>query len=175
MSLFLNILSRLGIAFLPRGKCLLILWLQSSSAVIFRAQENKVCTVSISSSPIYHGVMGLDAMMFVLWMLSFKPAFSLSLFTFIKRLFSSSLSAIRVVSSAYLRLLIFLLTTLIPSCASSSPAFCKMYSAYRLNKQGINIQLWCTLSQFWTSLLFHVQYYCLLTCIQVSQEAGQVV
>ena len=120
--------------------------------------------------------MGLDAMMFVLWMMSFKPAFSLSPFTFIKRLFSSSsLSAIRVVSSAYLRLLIFLLTTLIPACASFSPAFCKMYSAYRLNKQGNNIQLWCTLSQFWTSLLFHVWYYCLLTCIQVSQEAGQVV
>ena len=48
-------------------------------------------------------------MIFVFWMLSFKPTFSLSSFTFIKRLFSSSsLSAIRVVSSAYLRLLIFL-------------------------------------------------------------------
>ena len=48
-------------------------------------------------------------------MLSFKPAFSLSSFTFIKRLFSSSsLSAIKVVSSAYLRLLIFLLVILIP-------------------------------------------------------------
>ena len=54
------------------------------------------------------------------WMLSFKPTFSLSSFTFIKRLFSSfSLSAIRVVSSAYLRLLIFLLAILIPACASS--------------------------------------------------------
>ena len=52
----------------------------------------------------------------VLWMLSFKPAFSLSSFTFIKRLFSSSsLSAIRVVSSAYLRLLILLPAILIPS------------------------------------------------------------
>ena len=44
-------------------------------------------------------------MIFVFWMLSFKPTFSLSTFTFIKRLLSSSsLSAIRVVSSAYLRL-----------------------------------------------------------------------
>ena len=60
-------------------------------------------------------------------MLSFKPTFSLSSFTFIKRLFSFSLSAIRVVSSAYLRLLIFLLAVLIPACASSSPAFL-MYS-----------------------------------------------
>ena len=51
--------------------------------------------------------------------LSFKPTFSLSSFTFIKRFFSSSsLSAIKVVSSAYLRLLIFLLAILIPACAS---------------------------------------------------------
>ena len=57
--------------------------------------------------------MGLDAMMLVFWMLSFKPTFSLSSFTCIKRLFSSSLlSAIRVVSSAYLRLLIFFLVIL---------------------------------------------------------------
>src|SRR5574340_1273159 len=63
-------------------------------------------------------------------MLSFKPTFSLSSFTFIKRLFSSSsLSAIRVVSSAYLRLLIFLLAILIPACATSNPAFLMMYSA----------------------------------------------
>ena len=66
--------------------------------------------------------MGPDAMIFDFWMLSFKPTFSLSSFTFIMRLFSSSLSAIRVVSSAYLRLLIFLLAILIPACASSSPA-----------------------------------------------------
>ena len=60
--------------------------------------------------------MGPDAMIFVFWTLSFKPTFSLSFFTFIKRLFSSSsLSAIRVVSSAYLRLLVFLLAILIPA------------------------------------------------------------
>ena len=57
-----------------------------------------------------------------------------------KRLFSSySLSAIRVVSSAYLTLLIFLPAILIPACVSSSPAFLMMYSAYKLNKQGDNI------------------------------------
>ena len=49
-------------------------------------------------------------------------------------------SAIRVVSSAYLRFLIFLPAILIPACASSSPAFLMMYSAYKLNKQGDNIQ-----------------------------------
>ena len=62
---------------------------------------------------------GPDAMILIFWMLNFKPTFSLSSFTFIKRLFSSSLlSAIRMVSSAYLRLLIFLLSVLIPACAS---------------------------------------------------------
>ena len=87
--------------------------------------------------------MGLDAMIFAFWMLSFKPTFSLSSFTFIKRFFSSSsLSAIRVVSSAYLRLLIFLLAILITAYASSSPACLMMYSACKLNKQGDNIQPW---------------------------------
>ena len=73
--------------------------------------------------------MGPDAMIFVFWMLSFKPTFSLSTFTFTKRLFSYSLSALRVVSSAYLRLLIFLPAILIPAWASSSPAFHTVYSA----------------------------------------------
>ena len=72
-------------------------------------------------------------------MLSFKPTFSLS-FNFIKRLLSSSLlSAMRVVSSAYLRLLILLLAILVLACGSSNPAFLMMYSAYNLNKQGDNI------------------------------------
>ena len=82
-------------------------------------------------------------------MLSLKPTFSLSSFTFIKRLFSSSLSAIRVVSLTYLRLLIFLPAILIPACASSSPAFLMMYSAYKLNKQGDNIQPWHTPFPIW--------------------------
>ena len=90
------------------------------------------------------------AMILVFWMLSSKPTFSLSSFTFIKRLFSySSLSAMRVLLSAYLRLLIFLLPILIPACASSSPAFLMMYSAYKLNKQGDNIQPWCTPFPIW--------------------------
>ena len=92
---------------------------------------------------ICHEMMGLDAMILFFWMLSFKPSFPLSSFTFIKRLFSSSsLSAIRVVSSAYLSLLIFLLAVLILACDSSSQAFCTMYSAYKLNKQGDNMQHW---------------------------------
>jgi len=61
---------------------------------------------------------------FVSWMLSFKPTFSLSSFTFIKRLFSSSsLYAIRVVSSAYLRLLIFFPAILIPAVHPAAQSF----------------------------------------------------
>ena len=115
MSLLFNMLSRLVITFLPRSKHLLISWLQSPSAVILEPPEIKSVTVSIVSPSICHEVMGPDAMILVFWMLCFKPTFSLSSFTFIKRLFSFSLSAIRVVSSAYLKLLIFLLAMLIPA------------------------------------------------------------
>ena len=112
----------------------------------FGAPKNKVCHC-VHCFPIY--LPWSDGMILVFWMLSFKPAFSPSSFTFIKRFFSSSLSATRVVSSEYLRLLIFLLAILIPSCASSSPAFHMMYSAYKLSKQGVNIQPWCTVFPIW--------------------------
>ena len=113
-------------------------------------------------------------------MLDFKPTFSLSSFTFMKRLFcSSSLSAIKVVLSAYLRLLIFLLAILIPTCASFSPAFLTMYSAYKLIKQGDNIQPRCTPFPIWNQSVVpcpvEQSHCCFLTCIQVSQEADQVV
>ena len=107
-------------------------------------------TVSIDSPSICHEVMEPDAMILGFWMLSFKPTFSFSSFTFLKRLFSSYLlSAIKVVSSAYLSLLIFLPAILIPVCASSSPAFLMMYSACKLNKQGDNIQPWRTPFPIW--------------------------
>ena len=131
MSLLFIMLSRLVTAFLPRSKRLLISWLQSPSTVILETKKIKSVTVSIVSPSICHEVREQDATILVFWMLSFKPTFSLSSFTFIKRLFNSSLlSAIRVVSSAYLRLLIFLPAILIPACASSSPAFHMMYSSY---------------------------------------------
>ena len=135
MFLLFNMLSRLVITFLPRSKHLLISSLQSPSAVILEPKKIKSLTVSIVSPSICHKVMGLDAVIFVFWMLSFKSTFSLSSFTFIKRLFNSSLpSAIMVVSSAYLRLLIFLPAILIPACASSSPAFLMTYTAYKLTR-----------------------------------------
>ena len=106
----------------------------------FGAQENKVCHLFYcfhiylpwSECTGCHDLSFLNV--------EFKPAFSLSCFTFIKRLFSSSsLSAIRIVSSVYLRLLIFLPAVLIPACASSSQAFHMMYT-----DQGDNVQPWPT-------------------------------
>ena len=89
MSLLFNRLSRLVIAFLPKSKCLLISWLQSLWASDFGAPQNKV-SISVVSPSICHEVMGPDAMILVFWMLSFKANFSLSSFTLVKRLFSSS-------------------------------------------------------------------------------------
>ena len=145
----------------------------------FGAQENKVCHC-FHCFPIYFpwsNGTGCHDLSF--WMLSFKPAFSLSS-TFIKRLFSfSSLSSLRVVSSAYLRLLRFLLEIFIPACDSSSLALCMIYSAYKLNKQADNIQLSCTAfarstAVSWSSHLFHDWFCYFLTHIQYSQETGKV-
>ena len=123
-------------------------------------------------------MMGPDVMILVFWILSFKPAFSLSYFTFIKKLFcTSSFSTIKVVSSVYLRSLIFLPAILIPAYASSSPVLLMMYSAYKLNKQGDNIQPWCTPFPVWNQSVVPMSssHCCFLTCIQISQEADQVI
>ena len=128
-SLLFNMLSRFVIAFLPKSKHLLISWLQSPSAVILEPKKRKSVTASTFSPSICHEVMGLDAKILVFLMVSFKPAFSLSSFTLIKRFFSSSsLYAFRVVSFAYLRLLTFLSAILIPACDSSSLAYHMMCS-----------------------------------------------
>ena len=139
MSLLFNMLSGLVINFLPKSKHLnfmAAITICSDSG----APQNKVCHC-FHCLPFYlPWTDGTGCLILVFWMLSFKPTFSLSSFTFIYRLFSSSLSAIRVVSSAYLRLLICHSAILIPACASSSPIFRMVYSTYNLNKQGDNIQ-----------------------------------
>ena len=90
---------------------------------------------------ICHEVMMPDAMILVFQILSVKPGFSLPSITLIKKLFSSRLlSAIRVVSYAYMRLLLFLSAVLTPACNSSTPPFLRIYSAYKLNKQNGNVQ-----------------------------------
>ena len=128
MSLLFNMLSKLVIAFLPSSKHLLIEWLQLPSAVIL--EPKKIVCHCLRCFPI--SLLWKDGTRchdLHFWMLSFNPAFSLSSFTFIKRIFrSSSLSAIRVVSPAYLRLLTFFLAIWILACASFT-AFSIIYFA----------------------------------------------
>ena len=89
MSLLFNMFSRSVIAFLPRSNCPLISWLQSPSAVIL--EPKKIVCHCFHCFPIYLPLSdGTRCMILVLWVLSFKPGFSLFSFTFIKRLFSSS-------------------------------------------------------------------------------------
>ena len=158
MFLPLNMLSRLVIAFLPRSKYLLISWLQSWSAVILEPEKIKSVTVTIVSPFICYEMMGADPMILVFWMLSFKPDFSLSSFTFIKRLLSSLLSAIRVVSSAYLRLLIFSWQTWFQFVLHPAQhfAWCALHISYisRVTLYGLDVLL----SLFGTSQSFHVWF-----------------
>ena len=112
-----------SITFLPRSKHLFILWLQSPSTVILEPKNIKSATVSTLPTylPWSDGTICHDLNF---WM----SAFSLSSFTLIKRFFSSSsIFTVRLVSSTYLRLLIFLLANLNPVCDSFSPAFHMMY------------------------------------------------
>ena len=86
MSLLFNMLSRFGITFLPRSKCLSFM----AAVTIysdFWTQEKMSVTVSICSLSICNEMTGLDAMILVFWMLSFKSAFPLSSLNLIKRLF----------------------------------------------------------------------------------------
>ena len=89
MPLLLNMLSSLVITFLPSSKRLVFSWLQSPSTVVLKPRKIVYYCFQVSPS-ICHEVMGPDAIFLVFLMLSFKPTFSLSTFTFIKRLFSSS-------------------------------------------------------------------------------------
>ena len=116
----------------------------------FGAQEKKVCHC-FHCFPIYfHEGMELDSMIFIFWMLSFKPAFSLSSLTFIKRLFSFSLvSAIKGSITCVSDVIDIFLAILISACGSSSLAFHMMCSAYKLNKQSDNIQPWSTPFPIW--------------------------
>ena len=139
LSLLLNMLSRLPIAFHPRSKHLLISWLQSPSAVILKPPKRK--SHVFHCSPIYfpwndgtgcHDLSFLNVLLYV--------NFFTLLFHFHQRFFSSSISAVMMVLSAYLRLLIFLPGIFILDSASSSLSFLLMYTVYMLNNQGENTQ-----------------------------------
>ena len=141
MSLLFKMLSRLVIVFLSRSKHLLISWLQSPPAVILESKKK-----SLSLFPLFPHLFAMKWWDQMPWSFFceywvWRQLFSLSSsFTFIKRIFSSSsLSAIRVVSSAYLTWLMFLPAILIPTCTSCSPTFCVLYSACKWNKQGDSI------------------------------------
>ena len=142
MPLLFIMLPRFVIACLPRSKSfrfMSVVTLYSD----FGAEENKICRF-FHFLPFYLPWSDGTGYHHLICVLNLSQL-SLSSFTLIKRLFSSSsLSAIRVVSSEYLRLLLFLPAILIPACDSSSKAFHIMYSAYKLNKQGDNIQPWHT-------------------------------
>ena len=129
-------LSRFVIAFLPKSKCLL-----TTICSDFGAQENKIC-LCFHFSPFYlpwsdgtrcHDLSFLNV--------EFQACFLTLLYERRELFSSSSVSAIRVVLSAYLRLLIFLPGILIRACASFRLAFHMMYSAYKLNNQGDSTQL----------------------------------
>ena len=118
------------IAFLPRSKHLLISRLQSPSAVILEPKK-----ISLSLFPLFPYLPWSDGT--ECHYLSFlNVEFQSSFFILLLYFHQEALSAIRVVSSVYLRLLIFLLAILIPACASSSSAFCMMYSAYKVKQVG---------------------------------------
>ena len=104
VSLLLYLVHCLGLSQLSsQGTSVLISWFQSLSTVIWEPKKIRSLTTSTVSPSVCFEVMGLDAIILVFSMLSFKPAFSLSSYTFIKTLFSFSLlSAIRVVSSTYI-------------------------------------------------------------------------
>ena len=111
------------------------------TVVILEPKKRKSVTASTFPPSICHEVMGLDAMILVFWTLNFhslpspSPRGSLVPLHFLP---------LERLSSAYLRLLIFLPEILIPACDSSSLAFLMLYSACQLNKQGDNIQPWHT-------------------------------
>ena len=144
ISLLFNTLSRLVITFLPRSKHLLISWLQSPSAVILEPKQI-VCHwfhcfhiyLLWSYGARYHDLSFLNV--------ETEASFFTLLFHFHQEVLQFFFAFCHsVMLAAYLRLLISLPANLIPACDSSSPAFLMMYSAYKLNEQGDNIQHWHT-------------------------------
>ena len=149
MSLLLNMLSRLVITFLPRSKHLLISWLQSPSAVIREPKKE-----SLSLFPLFPHLFARKVWDQMPWS-SFSECW-VSSQPFQSPLSLSSRGSYFLFVFChkggviwYLSSLIFLPAVLIPACASPSPAFCMMYSAYKLNKQGDNTQSWYTPFPIW--------------------------
>ena len=168
-------LSRLVITFLPRSNCLLISWLQSASAVILEPRKIKSDTVSTVPPSISHEAMGPDAMILVseCWALSqlfhflfyFHQQALRFFFTFCCKGGVICISEVINISHG----------SLVSSFYSCSLAFCIMYSAYKLNKCEYTSLMYSfpNLEPFHCSM--PGSNCCFLTCIQISQEAGQVI
>ena len=145
-----NVLSRLVIAVLPRNKLLSISWLQSPSAVILGPPKIK----SLTGSIVFPSYFPWSDGTWILWS-SFLACWVYA--NFFTLLFHFHQEAVWFLFAfchkcgviCCLRLSTFLQAILIPACASSSPAFLIMYSAYKLNKHGDNIQPWHTPLPVW--------------------------
>ena len=150
ISLLCSTLSRSVIAFFfPKEQASFNFMAAVTDRSDFGTQEKKICHYFHFLLSICHKVMRPDTITLVFWMLNFKSIFFLSCFI-LKILFSFSLPyAIIMVSSTYVRFLIFLLAVLIPACDSSSLPFHMMCFAYKLNKQGDNMQPWHTPFPVW--------------------------
>ena len=146
----------------------------------FRAQEKEIChcfCIFPFCLPCNNGARCYD-LSFFLFILSFKPVLSLLSFILIKRFFSFSLlSAIRVVSSAYLRLLMFLPPILIPAYNLSSLPFLMMCSAYNVKQAGWQktVLLYSFLNLQPIICSTQGSNCCFLTHKQVSQETCKMV
>ena len=119
--------------------------------------------------------MGPDAMILVFWMLIFKPDFSLSSFTLFKRLSSFSPLPLGWYHLHIWGCWYFFQQSWFQLVIQPAWHFTRCTLHRSLISRVTIYSLVIILSQFWTSPLFHDQFYCFLTCIQVSQEAGEVV
>ena len=175
ISLLFNMVSRLVITFLPRSKHLLISWLQSPSALILETKKRKIYDC-FRSFPIYLPWSdGTEAMIFIFecWVLS--------------QLFHSPLSPSSRGSWVPLHFLLlgwchlhiwgysYFSTILIPACESSSLTFCRMHTAYELNKQGDNYSLAVLLSNLELVHCSMSSSNCFLIGVQISQQTVKVV
>ena len=141
MSLLFNMLSRLVIALVPRSKYLLTSWLHSPSAVVLEPKRIKYVIVSPS---ICHEVMGSNAMIFIFWMLNFKPTFSLFFHFHQEALyfFFAFCHKVGVIC-------IYMLIDISPGNLEYSLCFIHFACCALLNKQGDNIQPWSTSFPIW--------------------------
>ena len=157
-SFFFNMLSRFVIAFPPRNKSLLIQLLQLPSTVILEPRKIKSATISTFSPFLSREVIELDAMILVVWILSFKPVFHFPLSPPSR----SSFVPLHFLPLEWYNLYIWgclyfsQQSWFHPACRFIQ---CTLHRSWI--KQDDNIQTWiqkALLSQFWTSPLFHVQF-----------------